>query len=156
MRRVTILVAASLAVFATVSASAEDDDWGGLLQATSGQVCGLRLARSGLEKSVADEKRYATQAGVLNLGRLEFLKQHMRAIDHAIAEDKKQLADVKLKVLPCNSTSGQGIVRKLSRCIPAGAQLDDGEVIQWDAPGSDEECEDPDVVSMMATFFPDY
>lgn len=131
---------------------AEDTEWGGARQSGSGYVCGLRAARATTEKMIADEKKYSAEVGVVNLARLQVLKEQLRAIDHGMENEAKKLHDVGRELFPCDSRVGQGIVGKIARCVPIRVQMPD-KVIEFDAPGSKQECADKDVRRMRRKFF---
>lgn len=133
-------------------AEAEDTEWGGARQAGSGYVCGLRAARATTEKMIADEKKYSAEVGVVNLARLQVLKEQLRAIDRGMENEAKKIHDVGRELFPCDSRVGQGIVGKIARCVPIRVQMPD-EVIEFDAPGSKQECADKDVRRMRRKFF---
>lgn len=135
-----------------MAVEAEDTEWGGMRQSVSGYVCGLRAARATTEKLIADERRYSEEAGVVNLARLQMLKEQLRAIDRGAEDEKKKLHDVGRELFPCDSMAGQGIVGKIARCVPVRVQMPD-DVIEFKAPGSKQECSDKDVRRMRRKFF---
>lgn len=67
----------------------------------SGNICSTSYDRSGTLKEIADEKLYSKKVGVVNLARLEELKQDLRDADRALAASNADLRRLDRKPLPC-------------------------------------------------------
>ena len=57
-------------------------------------LCGFRDFRAQVRAGIAEEKRYSRRVGVVNLTRVQELKERLRTIDGRIAELKREYREL--------------------------------------------------------------
>jgi hypothetical protein len=118
--------------------------------ATSAQRCAAEDARARVTAAIAKEHLYSEETGVVDLVRLQHLKELLMMVDATREQAEQRLAQRHLKPWQCNSTFRSQLVLRTTLCLSIVFTPKTGDAWRFGPEHDSADCRATEVAAMVS------